>query len=156
MGRVVTRFLFLGETGAFLQAFETFVCPVTTEERAAYYTGSKPLARLFGITEVVLPESYGAFRRYYERTCRELIVGRDAREISRAVFAARLGPVPVSPLAPVLAAGLLPDAVRTGYGLRWGWDTKLIFHVTRYVVRLSLPVVPAGFRYWQHARIGRQ
>jgi uncharacterized protein (DUF2236 family) len=83
-----------------LDTYSALCSPLSPTARAEYYEGGKPLAELMGVKRSILPATYPQFRSYYQDMLGRLVVGPMARDIAAAIFAARLGPVPVSPLGP--------------------------------------------------------
>jgi uncharacterized protein (DUF2236 family) len=140
-----------------LDAYCAFCGPLSQSERSRYYEDGKPLAELLGVDRHVLPATYREFRSYYHDMLGRLVVGRMAREIAAAIFAAKLGPVPVSPLGPVIAAALMPDdRTRAAYGLRWGWPEQAIWHAFRMATSAAVRIAPPQASEWPHARVARQ
>lgn len=140
-----------------LDTYGAFCSPLGQKARAQYYACGKPLAELMGVKPSILPASYGQFRAYYQDMLGRLVVGPLAREIAAAVFAAKLGPVPVSPLGPVIAAALMPsDRMREAYRLKWGWREQAIWQAFRVAVAAAVRVAPPQVSEWPHARVARQ
>lgn len=140
-----------------LDTYGAFCGPLTRPARARYYEDAKPLAELMGVNRHVLPTTYGEFRSYYHDMLGRLVVGRMAREIAATIFAAKLGPVPVSPLGPVIAAALMPgDRTRAAYGLRWGMREQAVWHAFRVAASAAVRVAPPQASEWPHARVARQ
>jgi len=80
-----------------------------------------------------------------------------AREIAAAIFAAKLGPVPVSPLGPVIAAALMPDdRLREAYHLKWGGREQIIWQAFRVATGAVARVAPPQVNEWSHARVARR
>lgn len=140
-----------------LDTYSALRSPLSQPARARYYGDGKPLAELMGVTRSILPATYSEFRSYYRDMLGRLVVGRTAREIAAAIFAARLGPVPVSPLGPVIAAALMPDdRLRAAYGLRWGLPEQALWHGFRTATRAAVRIAPPLASEWPHARVARQ
>ena len=140
-----------------LDTYGAFCAPLSQPARARYYEDGKPLADVMGVTRRVLPATYREFRSYYRDMLGRLVVGRMARDIAAAIFAAKLGPVPVSPLGPLIAAALMPDdRTREAYGLKWGWREQAIWHAFRIATRAAVRMAPPQASEWPHARVARQ
>ncbi len=78
-------------------------------------------------------------------------------ELARRVLAPE-PPVVVAPLRPaptILAAGLLPPAVREAYGLAWGPRERAAWAAGRRLTRAGVPILPARARYWPHYLVAR-
>jgi len=104
-------------------AFEVtsrFVAPLPPEALESYYADQRTLARVLGIPDALVPPDYAAFRDYFERMLAgdELAVGDAAREIAAAVLDPPLR-LPVTGLARLVTAGLLPARLRAAFGLAW-------------------------------------
>lgn len=136
--------------------------PVARDQAARFYDETKPIARAFGVPDAVLPSDLDAFEAYLDLQLGPggpVQVGSTARELAEAILhpplpgvLARIG---VNPrfydwtLWPSI--GLLPDAIREGYGLPWG---PLERSVSRWLVagwRAWNPVLPATFRQMPQA-----
>ena len=139
-----------------LDTYTALCAPLSQAARARYYADGKPLAEVMGVTRSVLPATYGEFRSYYQDMLGRLVVDHTARDIAAAIFAAKLGPVPVSPLGPVIATALLPDdKIRRAYGLKWGWREQAIWHAFRIAAGAAIRIAPPQVNEWPHARVAR-
>ncbi len=123
-----------------LAAYQSFVQPLTADERERYHSEMNLVARLFGTPAEVLPPSYHDFRAYFEAQLRSdtITVTTPARTVADVILAAPL-PVPLRLLGPahrLATAHILPGELRRQYGLRW---TTL--H------GLALPLAGASVRY---------
>lgn len=106
-------------TDSALTLFETFVSPLSLDERGAYYRDSLRVAAQFGIPDEIVPRTYPEFERYMSSMLSSdvITVGSDAREIARALYR----PSAMGLLLRVASApgiGLLPEPVRRGFGFR--------------------------------------
>jgi uncharacterized protein (DUF2236 family) len=105
------------------------------------------VAELFGVPSVVLPRSYGEFRRYFEAQVESdtIAVTRPARQVAAVVLAAKL-PAPLRVLAPahrLATARILPPRLRDEYGLRLG-----------PLQHLALPLAGGAVRYGTAPALG--
>jgi len=77
---------------------------------------------------------------------------------ARTLAAALLSPVaghagaPLTALATLLAAGLLPAKVRRDYGFAWNRRRKRTFNATVRVLRLARRTLPHAITWWPQAR----
>ena len=146
------------ETG--LDTYHRFVRPLSLEQRERYFEEARPFAALFGVGDDVMPPSYRAFSRYVESMKRDpaLTVGSEAKELARHILHPPLpGPLtPVSALARLVAAGLLPPRLRTAFGLPWARRDAAVLRAVARSARLALPVTPPSVRYWPHYRSARR
>jgi len=147
--------------------------PLSRERRRRYYAETLPIGRAFGIPPSLLPTDLEAFETYLDAATAPngpVRVGPTAKELAHAVLHPPLGPV-LAPLSNVPAAayvwtfwpsiGLLPPAIRDGYGLRWGLVERAVSAWLVAGWRAWRPLLPAAFRQMPAAlaaerRIGRQ
>jgi len=136
-----------------IEGSDGFVGPVPPGERDAYYRDMTLMAHRFGVPAAVLPDDYPGLERYVDRTVRNaLAVGPTALLLARQILSPRpaILPWPVRALPPLLAAGVLPPAVRDAYGLPWRRRERAVFGAARQAARRALPLLPARSRYWPH------
>ena len=156
-------------------AHDAWIEPLDRDRRARYYAETVPIGRAFGVPAALLPADLDAFERYVDDMlgpAGEVRVSPVARELADAVLHPPLGPVmpalaglPAAAYAWTLwpAIGLLPDTVRTDYGLRWGLRERAVAAWLVAGWRAWRPILPASFRQMPHAlaadrrvsRIGR-
>lgn len=142
-----------------VEVTDAFLRPLAGKERDAYYRDMTRMAHLFNVPAALLPEDYAGLERYVEQqVSATLDVGPDAALIARQVLAPDPPIIarPVRPLPAVLAAGVLPPAVRTAYELPWRRRERVCFAVVRRATRLAAPLLPARIRYWPHYLVARQ
>ncbi|THJ65830.1 DUF2236 domain-containing protein [Arthrobacter echini] len=142
-----------------LEATEIFLRPISSDERDAYYRDMRQFARLFGVTEEILPANHAALERYVAEQIRTVLdVGATARLIGGQLLAPDppLVALPLRRVPALLAAGLLPPALRDAYALPWRRREQVAFAVVRRVVRLAIPMLPARWRYWPHYTVARE
>jgi uncharacterized protein (DUF2236 family) len=140
-----------------LDVMDQFVGSLSLGQRADFYQQSKHFARLFGVTEQVLPDSYVAFQAYLQSMLQgpELAVDQTSQGLAAAVLDGwRLGlsrpPVAATKL---LTAGLLPARFQEGFGLAWGRREQHRYVVLRSVLRTVAPSLPPTLRFWPHYRV---
>ncbi|HET7181091.1 MAG TPA: oxygenase MpaB family protein, partial [Candidatus Limnocylindrales bacterium] len=132
-----------------IAAYDAWIEPLSAEERARYYEETLPVGRAFGIPASQLPPDVDAFDAYVAGMLGPdgpVRVGDEARELADAILHPPLGPAVAAagPLfaraAPLMDAiparaygwlfwpsiGLLPAAVRDGYGLPWGFRQRAV------------------------------
>ncbi len=86
------------------------------------YHRSALIGTTLGMPAHVWPESRDAFRRYWNEQLATLDVGAPARLVAQQLLRPaepQRGLRPILPLVRIVTAGLLPDRIRTGYGLTW-------------------------------------
>jgi uncharacterized protein (DUF2236 family) len=154
-----------------IAVYEAWIEPLPAERRARYYEETMPVGRAFGIPQDLLPPDFDAFEAYLGRMLEPggpIVVSDTARELADTILRPPLGPaarpwlgaladrlvaIPTAAYEWLLwpAIGLLPAAVRDGYGLRWGLRERL---VTAWLVatwRAWRPILPASFRQMPQA-----
>lgn len=134
---------------------ETFARPVPVAERDAYYQDMRQFGRLFGTDEAAMPGDYTALADYVDRTVRDvLVVDAVAHRLARQILAPDppLVPAPLRRLPTVLAAGLVPPALREAYELPWRHRDRLSFAALQAVTRPVLRLLPPPVRFWPHYR----
>ena len=138
-----------------IMAYDLFVKPLSLEEKARYYEDSKKLAELFDIPNEVVPQSLAEFRVYFDNMLQgnTLAVGPTARFLAHDIVYPRPWILrPAAPLFRVVTAGLLPERLRSAYGLRWNRRTQKVFWLFARLFRLLLPLIPAPVRIVPNAR----
>lgn len=107
-------------TESTLLVYETFVAPLSSQDRESYYQDSLKGTRLFGIPDAIVPPTYGEFRLYMDRMMQSgvITVGADAREIARALFA-RTPSGLLLHAGSLAGIGLLPPRLRREFDFQW-------------------------------------
>lgn len=148
-------------------AADRWLEPLSREARARYYAETLPIGRSFGIPPALLPPDLDAFDDYMAAATGPggpVVVGPTARELAHVVLNPPLAPLAPS-LEPILArvpeslyawtlwpaVGLLPAAVRHGYGLSWGPFERAVSAWLVAGWRAWRPILPAGFRQMPQA-----
>src|SRR5436305_10633746 len=132
-------------------AEETFVRPLSNDEREAFWHDYLLVGELFGLPAEAAPHDYGAYRDYMaERLASpDLQVLPDAREICHTIIREMPVPAPERPFVSAphfLVIGLLPGRVREMYGFDWGPLRRGAFEAAALSHRRALPVVPRPVR----------
>lgn len=136
--------------------------PVSRDQAARFYEETKPIALAFGVPDALLPADLSAFETYLDEQVAPdgpVRVGPVARELAAAILHPPLpGVLARTGLHPRLydwtlwpSIGLLPPAIRDGYGLAWG---PLERAVARWLVtawRAWNPLLPVSFRQMPQA-----
>ena len=141
---------------SFLGAYRLFVGPLDTVEADRYCLESSGIEARLGIPAGRLPRTESALRAYLEAmlASRVVEVTDTARALAREVLAPPAPRLlrPALWLAALPAVGLLPPAIRAGYGLPWDARRARALTLVAAVTRVSLPLVPPPLRYWSLAR----
>lgn len=133
-----------------VDTYELLVRPLTRADKRAYYRESKRFARLFGISDRVLPGDWEAFGAYYRRMIDSDVirVGKPARDLAGFLFAS---PKPwLKPLfgwLEIMTAGLLPPRLRGEFGFDYGPLERIVFDASVAAIRPSYARLPARLRY---------
>jgi uncharacterized protein (DUF2236 family) len=137
-----------------LEVVDQFIGPLDSQQRAGYYQQSKSFARLFGVTEQLLPDDYEGFHAYLGRMLQgpELAVDQTAQDLAGGVFEGWLRGLLHPPAATtrLVTAGLLPARFQEGYGLAWGRPQQHRYAALRALVCAAVPSLPPSVRFWPH------
>jgi len=154
-----------------IATYEAWIEPLPADRRARYYAETLPIGRAFGIPADLLPADIDAFEAYLERSLGPggpIVVGDTARELAETILKPPLGPaarpwlggladrldaIPTAAYDWLMwpAIGLLPAAVRDGYGLRWGLRERLVSAWLVAAWRAWRPILPVAFRQMPQA-----
>jgi uncharacterized protein (DUF2236 family) len=146
-----------------IEVADRWLEPLSRERRARYYAETLPIGAAFGISADLLPRDLDAFEAYVARALAPdgpVRVGPVARELADAVLHPPLGPVvpalgwlPARTYAWTLwpAVGLLPAALRDGYGLSWGPLERAVSAWLVGAWRAWRPFLPSAFRQMPQA-----
>ena len=137
-------------------AYESFVGPLSAEEKDRYCVEAVPAGSQFGIDRELLPTRFDDLQGYMQQMLsgRELHVTPSARKLAQALLEPRLGPATGPLLLParLTTVGLLPAVIRDGYGFAWDTRQDRLFRKTATLVRRARPFVPSLLREWPAAR----
>jgi uncharacterized protein (DUF2236 family) len=135
-----------------LETYGRFVGPLTTAQRARYFEEAKRFARLFGVTEAVMPGSYEEFTAYWDGAVAGLNVGPTARRLADQILRPPFD-FPLRTAVPAMrsvTASLLPESVRDRYALRLASADRALAATTAATLRATMPAWPPRARYWPH------
>jgi uncharacterized protein (DUF2236 family) len=103
-----------------LEVYQRFVEPLAPEARDAYYADHRCVARVLGVPDAVVPETWGDFRAWFDAQ-----VESDALAVTpagHAIAASVLEPAAAIADARrlrLITTGLLPPRLREAFGLAW-------------------------------------
>lgn len=141
---------------SFLLTYELFVGPLTVEERDRYCEESGGVEPLLGIPPGSFPRSTTQLRAYVDTKLAsgEVVVTDTARKLASEILhpPASLAARPLLALARLPSVGLLPPAIRTGYGLAWSRHHDQALRAVAAISRQALPLLPSVVRHWPAAR----
>jgi uncharacterized protein (DUF2236 family) len=139
-----------------VRVYELYVKPLPVEERDRYCAEASAIEEPLGIPEGRLPRSFGELRHYMDAlyASGEIVVTDAARTLARAIVyppAPRLAG-PVLWLIRLTTVGLLPPAIREGYGFPWDSRSEATLRLSARLIRHTLPLMPPVVRHWPAAR----
>jgi uncharacterized protein (DUF2236 family) len=141
---------------SFLEAYRLFVGPLAPSDADRYCAEASGIEDRLGIPVGRLPRTEAALRDYRDGMLAggALEVTDTARTLAREVLAPPVPYLlrPALRIAALPAVGLLPPAIRAGYGLRWEARHARALAVVAAISRRGLPLVPPPLRYWAAAR----
>jgi len=141
---------------SFMLAYETFVAPLTLDDRDRYCAESATGAEPFGIPAAWIPRSAAALDGYVSTMlARDSIVVTDtARALAREVVAPRSAGAlrPAFALLRLATTALLPPSIREAYGFPWDRRRARAFDATARGARAVIPRLPHAVRCWPTAR----
>lgn len=118
-----------------LVAYQTFVGPLTPQQREQYWQESCRYARILGLTDVTLPATYAAAQQHIREALSsgEIAIGTAAQFIAHEVLFPRLPLLrrPLWMIVRIIAIGQLPPDIRKAYGLRWNIIHRTGFQLAR-------------------------
>ncbi len=131
-----------------LIAYETILEPLSSETKDAYYLESRRFARLFGIPDAAIPESYDAFCDYMNGMFERLDVTPPAREIASFLLSPEtLRPQALAPWFRTLTAGMMPEKLREPFGLRFDAREAGRYARAVQIIKRLYGVMPKRARY---------
>lgn len=135
-----------------LVTYETFVKPLSTRDREAFFEESKLLGELLGIPRDRFAGTLRDFNAYMESmiSSGEVRVGPLALELGKLVLRPRLRLLPGPAMLPfdAVTAGLLPPLLREQYGLRWGDPERRLYRLMVIALPRLVAVTPPIIRVW--------
>jgi len=137
-----------------LQVFDTFVRPLTLDEKRRYYLESMRMGLQFGLEPEHRPATWDAFQAWYDGMLEgdALIVTDAGREVVHELFNS---PYTRGPVDETITAGLMTPRWREAYGLRWGGAERRAYTALVRGLRLANRSVPVPMRYavaWHQAK----
>jgi uncharacterized protein (DUF2236 family) len=135
-----------------LVTYEAFVKHLTEREKEDFYQESKLMGELLGIPAAQFPDRLKDFDAYVDSMIKTgpIAVGDQARALGRMVLRPplRLLPGPVMVPFEIVTTGLLHDALRTQYGLKWGPAQRRAYRLAVASVPRVVAITPPVLRVW--------
>lgn len=151
-----------------LYGIETFVRPLSEEEKRQIYEESKTWFRMYGVSDRGMPEDWEGFQAYWKRMLEEeLVPHKTARYgVGYAIKGLPAPPYvpkplwyvvspPLNAVARFITTGGMPPDTRAMLGLRWSATDERRYRRFTAGVRKAgrlWPLLPAAIRYLPQAR----
>jgi uncharacterized protein (DUF2236 family) len=136
--------------------YERLVAPLNDAERDRYCTDSADVAISLGARAGAVPCSWRALQACLDEGygTGSIVVSGQARDLAAALLSPVPGraAAPLTAVATLLAAGLLPAQVRREYGFRWSPGRERAFGMTLSVLRATGRLLPRWITWWPQAR----
>jgi uncharacterized protein (DUF2236 family) len=134
-----------------LVTHERFVRPLTCPERVRFYQDAKLLAYYLGIPSEMVPPTLEEFQRHMQTMLQSetLTVSAAARVLAAAtVIKPEVGFVArgLARMVRFVTAGLLPEPIRSAYGLVWDARRQAVLDAVSRTSRMLVPVLPMWIR----------
>ena len=135
-----------------LRVYEAFVAPLSAAEKDRYCVEASGIEPALGIPDGRLPRSVSELEQYLDAklTSGEITVSNVARTLAGTVVPPRTDPARW--VMRLTTIGMLPPAIRAGYGFAWGPRHEVMLRLSARLVRRLLPLTPPVVRYWPAAR----
>lgn len=123
--------------------------PFSVEERERYWAESRLFGALFGLTSSDLPADWDSFAAYTAAMMQsdELSVSAAARDVAGQIFAGGKPWLRPPRWYRALSAQLLPERLRTGFGLAFDNRDRRAAERALAYIRFMYPKVPTRLRY---------
>jgi uncharacterized protein (DUF2236 family) len=136
--------------------YDRMVAPLTDSERDAYCADSADVAIELGAVEQDVPRCWSALRAYLDReyASGSIAVSGQARDVAASLLSPVPGraAAPLTALATLVAAGLLPAEMRREYGFAWSPRRERLFGISLRVLRVAHRLLPRWITWWPQAR----
>jgi uncharacterized protein (DUF2236 family) len=134
-----------------LLIYERFVAPLSNAERVRFYEDCRLLAELLGIPPQLVPPTLEQFAAYMQ----EMLTGDTlaVTDLARHMIGVLIDPpvwiVPraAAHLVSFVTAGLLPERLRSAYGLKWDARRQAALDMLGRTSRALLPLLPVSMRH---------
>lgn len=135
--------------------YQRVVAPLTPQELDALCVESAPLLEDLGGDPATTPRSWAALQSYLAAVIDSgvLALTPETRALGTAVLSPQAAsiPLPLSGIHRLMAAGLLPPAVRDAYGFPWDAEREVRFRRAIRAVRRIRRVAPRFVACWRQA-----
>jgi uncharacterized protein (DUF2236 family) len=144
---------------AAVEAYERFVGSLRPADRDRYVAEMRSFGQAFGADEAALPSTWDELRACVLQVLDSAVaIGEDGRSEAREILRPR-GTVrerAAGPMQRLLTAGLLPEAIRSGFDVPWSTARRAAFSSLAATTRVAVRTMPRSLRWWQHYRTARE
>jgi len=139
---------------ATLHAYETFVRPLTPEERDRYCQEARAMETWLGLPPGTFPDSWAGLTAHLQtvQAGGVLQVTPLARQMAKYVLVPKQWMAPLTKPWRLLTLGLLPPELRAAYGFAWSERDEQAFRRLVALIRRGVARAPHRVRYWPEAR----
>ena len=139
-----------------VRVYELCVAPLRPEDRDRYCAEASAIEPFLGIPAGRLPRSFAELGRYMDAmlSSEAIAVTDTARTLAQAIVyppAPRIAE-PALSLVRLTTVGLLPAAIREGYGFSWTPRQQTKLRLSARFIRNVLRLTPPLLRHWPSAR----
>ena len=139
-----------------LRVYEMLVAPLDAREKRAYYEQAQVTARMFGIPDERIPETWNEFQHYMRDMTDSdaLAVGPAALDVASTIIDPPVvfGLKQAVQAANIFTVGLLPPTLREQYGYSWSPIHEAALRAAATAGRLAIPWLPDVVRQMPTAR----
>jgi uncharacterized protein (DUF2236 family) len=130
-----------------LRVYEQLVATLSEVDRDNYCADAADVAVALGAHPQDVPRTWRALQAYMyaQLTSGAIEPCTQAREMAAALL--------ITPILPLLGAGLLPDALRRAYGFRWNPWRERSFRAVMAALRMARRITPRLIAWWPEARV---
>jgi uncharacterized protein (DUF2236 family) len=143
------RWVFATLVDSAMIAYESVLPPLPSAEKERYYSESKTLAMLFGISPTALPADWSAFEQYNREmwASHTLAVNSLSREMAHRVLHGRGSWVPVPHWYRALTAAWMPNRLREAFALTYAEREQRAAAKTLRTLPIVYRKIPTSLRY---------
>lgn len=130
---------------------ERVIGPLPSDDAEAILQQYAVLGTSLQLPAGLWPEDVAAFQRYWAASMGRLSVDEEVRDVARALLHPRHGPLwlrAAMPLVRLVTAGLLPERLRSAFGLPWDSRRQRRFERTIRVMAGVNRALPSRVRRW--------
>jgi uncharacterized protein (DUF2236 family) len=140
-----------------VRGYTAWVGPLTSAEREDFWQEARRVGRRLGIPEAVSPASWTELEAWFEEMLRRggpIVVTPTARRLARDIVRPPIPglPGPLVDLATLPGLALLPERIRSDFGITWSSRRALLATALGLSLRAWVSVVPAPWRAMPQAR----